>query len=107
MAKSNSSISATKSATAAACKTFALPCPYGQFRVTENEAYDHIEMRANQLHAMTLLITGTGFDIFKGLDEKRQHDVLWMLEQVTDEIRTLIPIIGGDVGRKAELEVAA
>jgi hypothetical protein len=96
------------SAMAAAEKVYALNTPYAQLRVTETEAYDHMEMRAKQLHNLMLLVTGSGFAVFSSLSDKSQHDVLWLIQQISDEICTLVPIIGnGDPVLKAELEVKA
>ena len=108
MANRNSSTNATSSTTQGKEKLFSLHLLYGEFRVTQTEAYDHTSMRAKQLNALMLLMTGDGFDVYEGLGEKAKHELMWLAQQLADEVSTMIPIISAaDMGGKEELEVKA
>lgn len=106
MANRNASTNAMSTATQVKEKSFALHQPYGELRVTETDAYDHASMRAKQLNALMLLMTGDGFPVYEGLGDKAKHELMWLAQQLAEEVSSMIPIIStSELPGKHELEV--
>jgi hypothetical protein len=74
---------------------YALQCAYSEARIRNYDAYDHASMRANQLQGLLLLMTGDGLQVFDGLSEGPKHDLLWLAQQLSEEVVTMLPIIAG------------
>lgn len=93
MANHESSTKATSSAMAAMSTTFAVPQVYGKFHVTQDDAYDHVSMRAKQLNALMQLMSDDGFEVFEKLRTDDQRELVWFAQQLAEEVSNMIPII--------------
>jgi hypothetical protein len=97
MANANSNTKATKATTATTDEAiFSLQAPYAEVRVRKYDAYDHTKMRAEQLSGLMLLMTGDGFAIFSRLAEADQGNLLWLVQQLAEEVDAMIPIVSGN-----------
>ena len=49
--------------------------------------FDYAAMRAEQLHALTQTIMGQGFENFSHCNENIQHNVLWLIQSLAEELK--------------------
>lgn len=95
MANRNSSTQATSNATeVAASSGFTLQLPHSVTNILENDVLDHASMRANQLAALTLMISGDGVDVFNNLGHAAKDSLLWLVQQMAMEVADMVRIIG-------------
>lgn len=59
----------------------------------EGEAVDYCSMRAAQLSALTSIISGEGYESFKLFNENVQDNVLWLINELANEVKQLLPIV--------------
>jgi hypothetical protein len=52
--------------------------------------FDYAAMRAEQLHALTQTIMGQGFENFSHCNENIQHNVLWLIQSLAEELKPLL-----------------
>lgn len=98
MANRNSSMKATPGATEVARRTgFTLQLPHGVTHIAEGDVYDHASMRANQLAALMLMMSGDGLDVFNNLGHSTKDSLLWLAQQLAMEVADMMPIVGGQV----------
>lgn len=96
MAKPNNNANVTPITPPANDNTvYALQCAYSEARVRKYDAYDHASMRAKQLHGLLLLMTGDGRAVFEALNDGARHDLLWLAQQLSEEVVAMMPIVGG------------
>ena len=98
MANRNNSMQATTDATKVARSTgYILQLPNRVTQVVEEDAYDHAAMRANQLAALMLMISGEGIDAFNNLGGEAKSNLLWLAQQLAIEVADMVPIVAGQV----------
>lgn len=80
----------TTSDTPAASKNVVLRTPRGQLHIESVDAHDHASMKAEQLQAALVLISGEGRQNFSLLNPDLQNSFLWMLQQAASELDQLL-----------------
>ncbi|MDQ2820818.1 MAG: hypothetical protein M3Y65_10540 [Pseudomonadota bacterium] len=78
-----------------------LKTPYGHLHIERIDAHDHASMKANQLKAALVLISGEGQQNFSELNADLQNSFFWMLQQAASELDQLL-----DQVEFADVEVA-
>lgn len=102
MANRNNSTQATSIATEVARPAgYVLQLPHGTAHITEGDAYDHASMRANQLAALMLMMSGDGVGVFNNLGDAAKDSLLWLAQQLAFEVADMMPIVGGQVAATA------
>lgn len=102
MANRNSSAKATLNATEVAHPMgYSLQNPHGITHIAEADVYDYANMRANQLAALMLMMSGDGVDVFNGLGHAAKDSLLWLAQQLAFEVADMMPIVGGQVAAAA------
>jgi hypothetical protein len=74
--------------------------PYGSLTMSGTDLIDHASMRVEQLDALLILIVADESSSFGGLRRCDQNNLFWMMQQMADEIREIMPHL---VVKKAEV----
>src|SRR5450830_928550 len=65
--------------------------PYGKLHIGDiSDAYDHATMKARELKAFFVLISGDGQENFSNLRDSSQNSLLWMAEQSASQLESLL-----------------
>jgi len=89
---------ATSSATEVVRPTgFTLQLQHGVAHIAQGDVYDHASMRANQLAALMLIMSGDGVEVFDNLGRSAKDSLLWLAQQLAFEVADMMPIVGGQV----------
>lgn len=89
------------SASAPRQQNIVLKTPHGELHVAHDDAHDHAHMKAQQLQAMLVLISGEGLENFSFLNPDLRNSLLWMLSQAAGELDQLLAQVSF-----ADIEVA-
>jgi len=68
--------------------------PYGTLSIDRGGADDHLAMRSRQLCSLLRLMQGEGTTpAMNRLNDFRQHSLLWLAQQLADEIEEALPFV--------------
>lgn len=60
---------------------------------------DQLNRTVAQLRALTMSITGEGFQSFGNMCDTRQEDLLWLVDSLVDQVAVLVQKIVNEVSR--------
>lgn len=70
--------------------------PFGDYFINKGDALDHAYMRSAQLASLLSLMRGEGSDRFFGLNRGTQDSLMWMANQLANEVETMFDIVVAD-----------
>jgi hypothetical protein len=73
---------------------------YGQLNINRHYAQDHAMMRTSQLSSLLKLIGADEFASFDSLGMGSRVSLLWLAQQMANELNDLIHLVGADIAQK-------
>lgn len=74
----------------------------GIFLVEDGGAYDHAQMRADQLSGLLMLMRADGASGFRMIGDDMQLNLMWLASQLADEVQAMLPLAAKEQRREKQ-----